>query len=149
MARLRVRGDRLRAARVAANLSRDDIARALGLSSSARVRLWESGMETPRPRLMPAIANLLKVHPLHLLDVDPNDPPLAALRIAAGRTTTEMTAPGISVMTYVRLEDGRSSLEPGAEVVAILSALLEVDEPLVCAAIHRSRRDSEAAVFLQ
>jgi hypothetical protein len=52
-------------------------------------------------------------------------------------------------MTYVRLEDGRSSVEPQAELVATLSALLEVDEPLVRAAIHRSRRDSEAAVFLQ
>jgi len=106
-------------------------------------------METPRPRLMPAIANLLKVHPLHLLDVDPNDPPLAALRIAAGRTTTEMTAPGISVMTYVRLEDGRSGLQPQAEVVSTLSVLLRVDEQLVRAAIRRSRRDVEDAVFLQ
>src|SRR3954451_14970334 len=107
MARLRLRGDLLRAARVAVDLSREDVARALGLSSAARVRLWESGLETPRPRLVPGIANLLKVDPLRLLDVDPNDPPLAALRVAAGRATTEMSAPSMSVMTYVRLEDGR------------------------------------------
>jgi transcriptional regulator with XRE-family HTH domain len=149
MARLRLRGDLLRAARVAVDLSREDVARALGLSSPARVRLWEAGLETPRPRLVPAIANLLAIHPLRLLDVNPDDPPLAALRFAAGRATTEMSAPGMSVMTYVRLEDGRSGSEPQAEVVSRLAALLQVDEPVVRSAIRRSRRDSEAAVLLQ
>jgi hypothetical protein len=98
---------------------------------------------------VPQIANLLAIHPLGLLDVDPDDPPLAGLRFAAGRATTEMSVPGMSVMTYVRLEDGRSSLEPHAEVIAHLCALLQVGEPLVRSAIRRSRRDSEAAVLLQ
>jgi DNA-binding XRE family transcriptional regulator len=149
VARVQLRGDRLRAAREAAELSRDDLARALGLSSSARVRLWESGSETPRPRLIPRIASLLKVNPLRLLDVDMEDPSLAALRVAAGRATTEMVAPGMSVMTYLRLEDGRSIVEPQAAVITSLSALLQVQAPLVRAAIQRSRRDNEAAVPLQ
>jgi transcriptional regulator with XRE-family HTH domain len=132
-----------------ANLSRDDIARALGLSSPARVRLWESGLENPRPRLVPAMASLLKIEPLDLFDVDPDDPPLAALRLAAGRPTTDMAVPGMSVMTYVRMEDGRSSSEPQAEVVSNLAALLRVEEPVVRSAIRRSRRDTETAVLLQ
>jgi transcriptional regulator with XRE-family HTH domain len=149
MARLRLRGDRMRAAREVAGLSRDDMARALGLSSSTRVRLWESGLETPRPRLVPRIANLLSVDVLHLLDVDPEDPPLVALRLAAGRATTEMSAPRMSVMTYVRLEDGRVSQEPQADVIASLSKLLQVDELQIRASVRRSRRDSEAADLLQ
>jgi len=92
---------------------------------------------------------LLKVNPLRLLDVDTEDPSLAALRVAAGRATTEMVAPGMSVMTYLRLEDGRSIVEPQAAVITSLSALLQVQAPLVRAAIQRSRRDNEAAVPLQ
>jgi hypothetical protein len=95
------------------------------------------------------MASLLKIEPLDLFDVDPDDPPLAALRLAAGRPTTDMAVPGMSVMTYVRLEDGRSSSEPQAEVVSNLAALLRVEEPVVRSAIRRSRRDTETAVLLQ
>ena len=147
MARLRLRGDRLRLARETVNLSREDVAQALGLSSAARVRLWETGLETPRPRLVPKLAKVLTVDPLHLLDADPEDPPLVALRIAAGKATTDMVAPGMSVMTYVRLEDGRSTIDPPGEVIEQLGTLLSAPPTLVRAAIKRSRRDNEAAVL--
>ncbi len=109
MARPLLRSDRLLAARKAACLSREDLALALGLSSPARIRVWELGLERPRPRFIPRLAAALDVSPYHLLDVDPGDPPLAALRLAAGFATNELTAPGLSVMTYGRPRDVRRS----------------------------------------
>ena len=84
------------------------------------------------------------VDPLHLLDVDPDDPPLAALRLAAGRATNEVTAPGLSVMTYVRLEDGRTRATPSAEVIGAVADVFGVDVPRVEAAVRRSRSDHAA-----
>ena len=141
MARPRLRGDRLQAARESAGLSRDDLAERLELSSPARVRVWELGLERPRPRFVPRLAAAVGIDPLHLLDVDPDDPPLAALRLAAGLATNEMGAPGVSVMTYVRLEDGRPGTEPTADAVHAVAGLLGVDESRVQAAIRRARRD--------
>ena len=144
MARPLLRGDRLRAAREAAGLSRDDLAVALGLSSPSRIRLWESGAEHPRPRFVPRLAVTLGVEPLELLDVDPDDPPLIALRLAVGRATNEMSAPGMSVMTYVRLEDGRAGADPSDGVIAAIASELHIDDAQVRSAIRRSRRDHAA-----
>ena len=131
----------MRAAREAAGLSRDDLAAKLELSSPARIRVWELGLERPRPRFLPRLAAAIGVEPLYLLDVDPDDPPLAALRVAAGLATNEMGAPGMSVMTYVRLEDGRPGAVPTADVVQAAAEVLGVDAARVKAAIHRSRSD--------
>lgn len=144
MARPLLRGDRLRAAREAAGLGRGDIARSLGLSSPARVRMWEAGAEHPRPRFVPRLAQVLGVDPLQLLDVDTQDPPLVALRLAAGRATTEMSSPGMSAMTYARLEDGRHGADPAEGVIAAIAALLGVDEARVRSAIRRSRSEHAA-----
>ena len=144
MARPLLRGDRLQAAREAAGLTRDDLAERLQLSSPARLRVWELGLERPRPRFVPQLAAALGVEPLHLLNVDPHDPPLAALRLAAGLATNEMGAKGVSVMTYVRLEDGRPGTEPSADVVHAVAGLLRVDAARVHAAIRRSRSDHAA-----
>ena len=141
MARPLLRGDRLRAAREDAGLTREELAAKLELSSPARIRVWERGFERPRPRLVPRLAAVLGVEPLHLLDADPQDPPLAALRVAAGLATSDMGAPGMSVMTYVRLEDGRPGADPAAGVVQAVADVLGVDLARVKAAIHRSRRD--------
>lgn len=93
---------------------------------------------------MPRLAAALGVEPLQLLDVDPDDPPLAALRVAAGLATNEMSAPGMSVMTYVRLEDGRPGSEPANTVITAIAAALHTDEALVQSAIRRSRSDHAA-----
>jgi transcriptional regulator with XRE-family HTH domain len=87
MARPLLRGDRLQAAREAVGLTREELATRLELSSPARVRVWESGLERPRPRFVPRVAAALGVDPLYLLDVDAGDPPLAALRLAAAATS--------------------------------------------------------------
>ena len=104
MARPLLRGDRLQAAREAVGLTREELATKLELSGPARIRVWQTGLERPRPRFVPRLAAALGVDPLYLLDVDAGDPPLAALRLAAGLATNQVTAPGLSVMTYVRLD---------------------------------------------
>jgi len=136
----RFRGDRLLAARDAAGLTREDLTLALGLSSPWRIRQWELEHERPRPRFVPLLAEAVHVHPIHLLDVDPDDPPLAALRIAAGITTEDMAVPGMSGMTFYRLEDGRvNSVPPGTRDA--IAAKLGVTHEHLDAAIHRSRAD--------
>jgi len=144
VARRLFRGDRLLAAREAAGLSREQVTLVLGLSSPMRIKVWELGVEHPQPRFVPPLAALLRVEPMHLLGVDPSDPPLAALRIAAGRATHQMAAPGMSVMTYVRLEDGRPGAEPSVHVVAAIAAALGTEAARVEAAIRRARSDYAA-----
>jgi transcriptional regulator with XRE-family HTH domain len=144
VARPLLRGDRLQAAREAKGLTREDLATQLELSSPARIRVWETGRERPQPRFLPRLASALGADPLYLLDVDSEDPPLAALRLTAGLATNEMTAPGLSVMTYVRLEDGRTGTDPSVSVVTAIAALLGVDARRVEAAVRRSRRDHAA-----
>ncbi len=53
MARPLLRGDRLQAAREAMRLTREELATRLDLSSPARIRVWELGLERPRPRFIP------------------------------------------------------------------------------------------------
>ncbi|WNV75298.1 helix-turn-helix transcriptional regulator [Geodermatophilus sp. DSM 44513] len=144
MVRPLLRSDRLLEARKAAGMTREDLARTLGLSGPARVRVWELGLERPRPRFVPRLAAALGVEPLHLLDADPQDPSLAALRVAAGLATNEMGAPGLSVMTYARLEDGRPGTEPSPGVVIAVAEVLGVAATRVEAAIRRSRSDHAA-----
>ncbi|MGY1828990.1 helix-turn-helix domain-containing protein [Geodermatophilus sp. SYSU D01180] len=144
MARPLLRGDRLQAAREAMALTREELATKLELSSPSRIRVWEKGLERPRPRFVPRLAAALGVDPLHLLDVDPDDPPLAALRLAAGLATNEVTAPGLSVMTYVRLEDGRPGADPSGRLISAIAEVLGADVGRVDAAARRSRRDHAA-----
>ena len=125
-------------------LTREELAVRLELSSPARIRVWESGLERPRPRFVPRLAAALDVDPLHLLDVDPDDPPLAALRLVAGLATNELTAPGLSVMTFVRLEDGRPGADPSTRLLTAIAEVLGVDARRVDAAVRRSRRDHVA-----
>src|SRR3954451_24784838 len=141
MARPLLRGDRLQAAREAMGLTREELASQLELSSPSRIRVWETGLERPRPRFVPRLAAALGVDPVYLLDVDPDDPPLVALRLAAGLATNEITAPGLSVMTYLRLEDGRPGADPSVRLVTAVAEVLGVDVPRVDAAVRRSRRD--------
>jgi hypothetical protein len=144
VARPLLRGDRLQAARKAIGLSREELATKLELSGPVRFRVWETGLERPRPRFVPRLAAALGVDPLYLLDVDLDDPPVAALRLAAGLATNEVTGPGLSVMTYVRLEDGRPGADPPAKVIAAISQVLGVEISCVEAAVRRSRRDHAA-----
>ena len=120
------------------------MARPLLRATACRLPVRPWGLERPRPRFVPRLAAALGVDPVYLLDVDPNDPPLAALRLAAGRATNEVTAPGLSVMTYVRLEDGRPGADPPIRLISAIAEVLCVDVPRVEAAVRRSRSDHAA-----
>src|SRR3954468_6489604 len=125
-------------------LTREELATRLELSSPSRIRVWETGLERPRPRFVPRLAAPLGGEPLHLLDIDVDDPPLAGLRLAAGLATNEVTATGLSVMTFVRLEDGRPGAAASGKGIAAIAEALGVEVPRVKAAIRRSRRDHAA-----
>lgn len=141
MAQPEFRGDRLRAAREAAGVSREDLTLQLGLSTPIRIKLWEEGTERPRPSFVPPLAAAVGVDPLHLLDVDPDDPPLAGLRIAAGLATKQMARPGMSVMSYQRIEGGRPATVVSEDVIAAIAEALQIDRRRVEAGIQRARRD--------
>jgi len=141
VAQPRFRGDRLRAAREAAGLSEKDLTLSLGLSGPIRIRQWENEVERPRPRFIPQLADALGIDPLHLLDVDPADPPLAALRLAAGKSTKDLAPLGMSAMTYLRIEDARVAAEVSGEMVAAIAEALALEPERIAAAIRRTRRD--------
>ena len=136
------RGGRLAEARRAAGLTQAQLAAAVGVSAPERVAQWERGAEQPRPRFVPVLAEVLGLPALELLDVDPADPPLPALRIAAGLSLTDVkTAAALSVMTYQRLESGVGVSDPGDSAVLAVAGALGIGPDRVRAAIRRSRAD--------
>ncbi len=139
MGEARLRGDRMAELRKAAGLRQGDLAAQLG-TRDRRVGEWERGEQQPRPQYLLAIAAALNVAPLELLDVDPQDPPLLALRLAAGLTLRELAAAsGIPFSSYQRLELGISRGEPSAAAAAALASALGVAAPRVQRATARSR----------
>lgn len=141
MGQARLRGDRLAELRLAAGLRQSDLAEQLG-TLDRRVGEWERGEQQPRPRYLQAIAAALNVDPLELLDVDPRDPPLLALRLAAGLTLRELAAAsGIPYSSYQRLELGISRSEPSAATATALASALGVPAHRLQRAIARSRAE--------
>lgn len=136
------RGRRLAGARAAAQLTQEDLAAAVGVSGALRVRLWESGAEHPRPNLIPLLAQAVHIDPLELLDVDSSDPPLAALRLAAGHSSSQMSAAtAMSVMSYHRLENGIGRTAPEERTVVAVARALNVSVERVQAAIGRTKAE--------
>lgn len=141
MAGARLRGDWMGALRKAAGLTQSDLAAQVG-TLDRRVGEWERGQQQPRPHYLVGIARALQVDPLELLDVDPDDPPLLALRLAAGMTLRELAASsGIPFSSYQRLELGVGRSEPSESVIASLASALEVSRPRVRRALARSRAE--------
>lgn len=81
----KLRGARLAELRKAAGWRQADLAAQLG-TRDRRIGEWERGEQQPQPKQLVRVAAALGVHALDLLDVDPEDPPLLALRLAAGLT---------------------------------------------------------------
>ena len=106
MAGARLRGDRVAKLRKAAGWLQADLATQLG-TRDRRVGEWERGEQQPQPRSVAELAAAFQIDALDLLDVDPDDPPLLALRLAAGLTLIEVAdASGVPYSTYRRLEGG-------------------------------------------
>ena len=105
----RFRGDRLAAAREDADLTQADLALAIGVSAAQRIANWERGDEQPRPNFIPVLARAVGIEPLALVVVDPSEPGLVGLRLAAGLTVADVAQrTGLPRMTYNRLERGMS-----------------------------------------
>ena len=86
-----------------------------------------------------ALARELQVPPLQLLDVDADDPPLEALRLAVGLTLQELAeVSGVPFSTYRRLEVGAVRGAPSRQTVETLAAALQVSSERIAAALARS-----------
>jgi transcriptional regulator with XRE-family HTH domain len=97
------------------------------------------------------LAAALGVEPLELFDVDPADPPLSALRLAAGLSLPDMQpVAAVPVMTYQRLERGIGSAEPREDTVGAVATALGVTPERVRSAIAGSAalRPHPASPFL-
>ena len=136
-----MRGDRVAELRKAAGWLQADLAAQLG-TRDRRVGEWERGEQQPQPRFVAKLAAAFQVDPLQLLDVDPDDPPLLALRLVAGLTLTEVAdASGVPYSTYRRLEGGLVRGAPSASVVMALAAAFQVPVAKLRRALQRSQMD--------
>jgi transcriptional regulator with XRE-family HTH domain len=134
---------RLRAAR---GLTLDAVARAVGVSDRSRVAQWESGAENPQPSALVALAAVLEVHPLELLEGGRAVPTLATLRSAAGLTRGQAaTRVGMSRSAYRRLDAGQGRRDITPSLAAALAGAFGVDERTVLSAHQRSRAAGEDA----
>lgn len=137
----RLRGDRVAELRKAVGLLQTDLAEQLG-TRDRRVSEWERGEQQPHPRHLVAIAQALAVEPLSLLDVDQQDPPVLALRLAAGLTLQELSeASGVPQTSYLRLETGVSRGQAPDAVLQALAAALGVPREQLHRAVVRSRAE--------
>ncbi len=98
----RVGGDALHRARSARGLTQSQLARIIDVSGGERVSECERGVRAPAVRLIPAVAAALGVTHLEFLAL-PNGVDLKALRLASGKTSTEIAQQTqVSSATYLR-----------------------------------------------
>ena len=136
-------GARCAQRRVELGLSQAELALRLG-TYRPRISLWERGVEQPHVRYLPAIAAVLHMKALSLLDVDEQDPPLSALRMAAGLTVPEVVEEsGIPYTTYYRVESGNVRGEPPTRLAMAIARALRVPPARLELAVARSRRDRD------
>ena len=142
MAGARLRGQRVARLRTLAGWTQQQLAAELGASGRRRIGQWERGLEQPQPRFVPLLAAALQVEPLELLTVDRRDPPLLALRMAAGLTLTEVAAAsGIPYTSYHRLEHGLVVADPAAATAKALARTFGVTNDQILRAVTRSRAE--------
>jgi transcriptional regulator with XRE-family HTH domain len=135
--------ERLVALRKAAGLSQADLAALIeSPGRERRVGEWERGEVQPRPLHLVRLAAALQVDPLELLDVDPADPPLIALRFAAGLSLEGASlASGLSISAYRRLETGVVRSDPEPTTSQLLADALNVPAERLAQALARSRSE--------
>jgi transcriptional regulator with XRE-family HTH domain len=130
---------RLVSARVAAGLTQQQLAEALGVNQQ-RVSEWERGVRQPRASRVPAVAKAINVDPLQLLADEYEQLDLEALRLAAGLSRQALaTAVGVTLPRYQRLESGERTSEFPAELLQPLARILSVPVDTVVAAAENSR----------
>ncbi|WAX55817.1 helix-turn-helix domain-containing protein [Jatrophihabitans cynanchi] len=140
MAQARFRGDRLAEARRQNGMSQSQLAEAIGTAGRERISQWERGVEQPQPKLLRAVADVLGVDPLLLMDVDTGARTLRDLRLAAGMSLRDArTAAGLPYTTYYRLENGVGTVPPSRKLLSQVARALGVPVTVVGPAIERSR----------
>ncbi len=138
---VRLRPGLLAQLRRSAGLSQAEVAaRVEGLQREQNLGDWERARAQPHPRFIPPLAAVLGVEPLSLLDVDPEDPPLEALRLAVGLSQLELEVrSGVHRTTYARLEKGTRQGEPEPATIEVLASALGVTPERFVRATRRSR----------
>ena len=140
MARTAIRGGLLARSRKAAGWTQAQLAAQLGAAGRLRVGQWERGLEQPQPRYIPRLAAALHLDALELLDVDVQNPPLQALRLAAGLTLAEVAAvTDMAYSTYCRLENGLVRANPHPETTDAVAHALGRGTTNILRAIAQSR----------
>jgi transcriptional regulator with XRE-family HTH domain len=130
---------RLAAARVAAGLTQQQIADALG-TNKARISEWERGVTQPRASRLPAVARAINVDPLELMADSYEDLDLEALRMAAGLSRQALSAAvGMTLPRYQRLEAGERTSELPEDLLHSLARILSVPLVTVRMAAENSR----------
>jgi len=138
----RVGGDALHRARSARGLTQSQLARIIDVSGGERVSECERGVRAPAVRLIPAVAAALGVTALEFCAM-PNGVDLKALRLASGKTSTEIAEQTqVSSATYLRWESGRSRATPDPAVRRSLAKALGIRLPGLEAALEATTRDS-------
>jgi len=136
----RVGGDAHRA-RSARGLPQSQLAQIIDVSGGERVSECERGVRAPAVRLIPAVAAALGVTPLEFLAL-PNGVDLKALRLASGKTSTEIAQQTqVSSATYLRWDSGRSRATPDPAVRRSLAKALGIRLPGLEAALEATTRD--------
>lgn len=136
-------GGRFAAARQAAGLSRRDVADRLGVSQPDRIRIWEEGLEEPRPPMIPRLAGLVAMDSMSLLSGTGEPPSLAALRLAAGLSRADVVAAAttLTTMTYHRLDTGTGARRlPDPATIAELAQILGCSPSAVADGIAQARK---------
>lgn len=115
---------RLRAAREAAQLSQDALARAAHVHVSS-IEEWEAGRQVPRVDSVAALAEALRLDPADLLEPpDGAARTLQQLRAAAGLTQQQVaTDAGLLRNTYSAIERGETATLTAADATAFARAL--------------------------
>jgi HTH-type transcriptional regulator, cell division transcriptional repressor len=135
-------GAKLAAARLAAGMTQEQLARSIG-SDQTRVSEWERGLFSPRPEQVPALAVAVGVKSLELLDIQAEGPDLEAFRLAAGLSLQAIAAAlETSVSRYRRMERGERLEPPPEDLVERLADVLSLTSSAVRMAIDVARQAS-------
>lgn len=134
-----MRGERVAELRRAAGWTQAQLATHAG-TRLQRVGEWERGQAQPYAPQLHQLAAALGVPALELLDIDPADPPLLALRMAAGLTLSQLAdATGLPYSTYRRLETGTIRGAPPDAAVRALAPSLHVSAEQIQRAVAKSQ----------
>lgn len=127
--------------RVARNMSRGELARLIGVTTSA-VGMWERGATTPQVDTLKKAADLLEVPLDEFIQIPPDERFLGDLRALRGLTQPQLaTFLPVSMTTLAQLERGEAKLTD--PVASSIAKALELPVNTVVEAYERVRSRPE------